>query len=98
MSEYRIVDLGEIMNDIILIFQRSIIFPHKTGNAKYNAVHGDIIDENTIRITLGGKNAPYIVYVNFNPFAGSSKVIPNKHLYFIEKIVEGEVIPYLQTL
>ena len=98
MSEYRTVDINEIGNDIVEIFRRSPITPYDTGNLKYNAIFSTPLDEDTIKITIGGERAPYAVYLEFSPFAGNSKVIPNKHLGFVEKILEEEVIPYLQTL
>jgi hypothetical protein len=94
----RIVEIGEIADDIVLIFRRSPITPYDTGNLKYNAIVATPISENEIKITIGGERAPYAVYLEFSPFAGSSKVIPNRHLGFVEKILEGEVIPYLETL
>lgn len=98
MSEDRIIELNEIADDIVLMFRRSPVTPYDTGNLKYNAIFVTPISEDEIKITIGGERAPYAVYLEYSPFAGSSKTAPNRHLGFIEKILEGEVIPYLRTL
>lgn len=92
------IELGAIADKIVEIFRRSPITPYDTGNLKYNAIFAVPVGVNAIKIVIGGERAPYAVYLEFSPFAGSSKVIPNRHLGFIEKILEGEIIPYLETL
>jgi hypothetical protein len=88
----------EIAKDIVTIFRQSATTPYDTGNLKYNAIFAVPISENKVRIIIGGERAPYAVYLQFSQFAGRSKVISNRHKGFIEKIIEGEIIPMLRRL
>lgn len=88
----------EIAKEIVTIFRQSSTMPYDTGNLKYNAIFATPIGENKIQVVIGGERAPYAVYLQFSQFAGRSKVIPNKHKAFVEKIVENEIIPMLRRL
>lgn len=88
----------EIAKDIVTIFRQSSVTPHDTGNLKFNAIFATPIGEDKIQIVIGGERAPYAVYLQFGQFAGRSKVIPNRHKGFVEKIIEGEIIPMLRRL
>jgi hypothetical protein len=92
------ISISEVGDKIVRIFRQSQITPYKTGNLKFNAITAIPISDNAIEIVIGGKRAPYAVFLQYGEFAGRSKVIPNKHKRFIDRILESEIVPMLRSL
>lgn len=51
---------GEQVTSLI---KNASYFPYKTGNLKFNATQGHMVDSNTFVIHFDGTVAPYVVYL-----------------------------------
>lgn len=62
--------------------------PIDTGNLRYNAIKYEWIDENTFKIYIDEKIAPYVFYTNEPWLSPKWKGKKNPNEYWIEKAVD----------
>lgn len=56
-------DLENEGTECLFKIKRSAFFPYKTGNLKFNATYGNLIDSETYVITFDSTIAPYVQYL-----------------------------------
>ena len=60
MNSTELTTLGDTVTRLI---KQQTWFPYKSGNLKFNATQGRLLDETTYRIHFDSSIAPYLVYL-----------------------------------
>lgn len=84
--------------EVTELFQVSADFPYDTGNLKYHGTNAvaDTHGADTASVVFGGEIAEYAYWLQYSPFVGAT-ARPNRHLGFVNTILEQEVIPILRA-
>ena len=81
------MNLERLGDDCINLIKRSVWFPYQTGNLKFHATKGNMLNSNTYIITFDSKIAPYVEALE----EGS-----NKHKGFISDKSVNAIINYIK--
>ncbi|MEG1805149.1 MAG: hypothetical protein RR327_02000 [Clostridia bacterium] len=85
----------ELAEEIAKVFSRAPTIPFDTGNLKNNGVFAVEVSERSAYVVIGGEPAPYAWELQYNDFVELTGNL-NRHQGFIGKIVNSNVIPYLE--
>jgi len=95
-----VMNLKNLGDEITLNIKRQTWFPYKTGNLKFNATKGTLINTNVYNINFDGTIAPYIQYLEegtdphniFNAFGGT--VNPDGSWNYWQPYKDGVKFPF----
>ena len=87
---------AKVAEKVKTLFQSAAILPYDTG-ALMRSIHTKQLSNTHFQVIIGNEIAFYAPYLEYCVNVGRSDK-PNRHRFFVEGIMQLEVIPYLKRL
>lgn len=94
------VNLQQLGNEVLYQIKNATWFPYKSGNLKFHATRGMLVDANCYEIVFDSSVAPYIDFLEYGTsgrFNGKFHPGSTKHKGFISQKSVGLAVSYIQA-